>query len=280
MAVTESVQAGFLDARVANQPPAVRWYLANERSILGVGGLVGSFALWEIGADLGLFNTTFFSSPSRIIAVAITKLGDPGFWTMVRYSVIELGVGFAIGAVLGIGLGLLAGWYRRLQLFIDPWLSFFYALPRIALLPIVVLWLGLTVQSSVAAVFLGVFFTVVINTVHGVRTIDRRLLEVASSFRASRRRLFASVVLPGTTPYILAGLRLGVGHGLTGVFLGELFTGIQGLGRFIDNAGDLFEANALLFGVLIFTFIGVAMMEAIRLVENRVQQWRPRAAGQ
>jgi len=279
MAVTRRAQPSLVNHRVAEKSELVRRYVRNERAILGVASFLGFFALWEVLGDLGWIPVIFFSTPSRIVAEASSEFQTVEFWNNVRISVVELLLGFFIGAILGILVGLLAGWYRRLNYVLDPWLNFMYALPRIALLPLVVLWLGLTVWSVVMAVFLGTFFTVVINTLTGVHTVDQRLLEVATSFRASRPRIFRTVVLPGTVPFILAGLRLAVGHALVGVFVGELFAATgAGLGYMILVAGQQFETDVLLFGVLVFTFMGLILIEGLRMLEQRFQQWRPQVA--
>jgi ABC-type nitrate/sulfonate/bicarbonate transport system permease component len=268
-----------LNARPLARLGPWRWYVENERVVLGVGSFVAFLALWELGSDSGFLPILFVSSPSGIVTEAVSEFQTLTFWNDLRLSVIELVIGFSIGSVAGILVGLLAGWYRRFNYFIDPWLSFFYSLPRVALLPLIVLWLGLTTKSVILAVFMGAFFTVTINTLSGVRTVDKRFLEVATSFRASQRRVFLSVVLPSTVPFILAGLRLGVGHALVGVFLGELYAANQaGLGYLILVAGEQFEPAQLLFGVLIFTMMGLVFIEGLRMVEARFQRWRPRAA--
>src|SRR5712692_5389780 len=188
MAVTRRAQPSLVNHRVAEKSELERRYVRNERAILGIASFLGFFALWEVLGDLGWIPVIFFSTPSRIVAEASREFQTFEFWNDVRISIVEL----------------LAGWYRRLNYLLDPWLNFMYALPRIALLPLIVLWLGLTMWSVVMAVFLGTFFTVVINTLTGVHTVDQRLLEVATSFRASRPRIFRTVVLPGTLPFILA----------------------------------------------------------------------------
>jgi ABC-type nitrate/sulfonate/bicarbonate transport system permease component len=267
----------LLDARISRLPSPLRWYVANERTILAVVSFAGFFVLWQVGAALGRVNPVFFSSPVLIFQAGLVEVQKIRFWNDLGLSAIELVIGFCSAAVLGILVGLLSGWYRRLDYFLDPWLSFMYALPRVALLPLIVLWVGLTIWSVVVAIFLGVFFTVVIGTRQGVRTVDKRLLEVAASFRASRARLFWTVVLPSTLPFILASLRLGVGHALVGVFVGELYAANAGLGFMILIAGQQQQTDRLLFGVLMFTLAGVALIETLRVVERRFQNWRPRA---
>jgi NitT/TauT family transport system permease protein len=118
----------------------------------------------------------------------------------------------------------------------------------------------------------------VIGTRQGTHTVDKRLLDVAASFGATQARVFWTVILPGTVPFILAALRLGVGHALVGVFVGELYATNAGIGYMILIAGQAEQTDRLLFGVLIFTSAGVALIESMRLLERRFQSWRPRAA--
>ncbi|MHB8618104.1 MAG: ABC transporter permease [Chloroflexota bacterium] len=276
MAVHSEARHSLLDVGVAEKPRPVRWYLQHERPILGVVAFAGFFIVWQLGAQAGIFSTFFFSSPALIVAAAV-KFGQTAiFWNDVKLSLIELIVGYVSGGALGIVVGLAAGWYRRFNLLIDPWLSFFYSLPKISIIPIMVLWFGLTPRSVIAAVYFGTFLTVLINTLHGVHTVERRFLDVASSFRASRGRLFRTVILPTTVPFIIAGLRLGVGQAMIGVFVGELFASTNaGLGYFIDNFGDVAEATPMLFGIIVFTIMGMILIGSLRILERRFEQWRP-----
>lgn len=232
-------------------------------------------AFWEIGSRLGIVNELFFSRPSAIVRAGMNEVQLPRFWVDFRVSAIEFASGYLLAIVLAVPLGLAAGWYRRLQYTIDPWVNFLNSLPRVALLPILVIWFGLGVESKIAVVFLGAFFSIIIPTIQGVKTTDRRLLDVATSFGASRARVFVTVVGPATVPFIITGLRLGVARALIGVVTGELFAATNGLGVMITRASASFQSDRLLFGVLIFTFAGVLGVEAIRRVENYFQRWRP-----
>jgi NitT/TauT family transport system permease protein len=155
-------------------------------------------------------------------------------------------------------------------------LNFLNALPRVALLPLIVLWVGIGIESKIMVVFLGAFFAIIMNTLYGVRTVDKRLLDVATSFKASQWRVFTTVVLPGSVPFILAGLRLGIGRALIGVIVGELYAANSGLGYMIAVATQRMQTDRLFFAVLILTLMGVVAVELLRLVEHRYQRWRPR----
>lgn len=278
MAALADTPETLLDAGLASKPAPVRWYLSHERIVISLSSFVVFFILWEGLARVGIISTYFFSAPGLIVEAAVKFGQTDTFWTDVRVSLTELVIGYSVGGAAGIIAGLLVGWYRRLNLLVDPWLSFFYSLPKIAIIPIMVLWFGLNMTSVIAAVIFGTFLTVLINTLHGVHTVERRFLDVATSFGASRRRVFLSVVLPTSVPFIIAGLRLGVGSAMIGVFVGELFASTSsGLGYFIDNFGDVAESTPMMFGLVVFTLIGVTLIGLLRIPERRFQEWRPNA---
>jgi NitT/TauT family transport system permease protein len=264
---------------IAGAPP-LRWYLDHERAILGLGSFLGLFLFWEVGANVGFVDLFFFSSPSRILAAGVQEVQNPRLWNDFQVSGTELVVGYVLAVVTAIPLGLFAGWYRKFNYFIDPWLNFLNSLPRVALLPLIVLWVGVGIWSKILVVFLGAFFSIMINTLVGVRTADAHLLEVARSFRASQTRIFTTVVLPGSVPFILAGLRLGVGRALIGVIVGELYSSNAGIGYMITIASHTLQTDRMLFGVLLLTFMGVLLVEVLRQVERRFQAWRPRVGAQ
>ena len=257
--------------------PIARWYRGNERTILGLIGLIGFFALWQVGAMAGAIDPLFFSSPTAVLQAAITEVQVPRFWNDVRYSLTEVTVGFLASLVLAVPLGLAIGWYRRLSYAFDPWLNFINAIPRPALIPLVVLWVGLGIEMKTIIVFIGGFFSIILPTVEGVRTVEQQLLDVGHSFRASQRRLFTSIVIPATIPFIAAGVRLALGRLLIGVVVAELYAQTEGLGVMIDRAADNLDSPRMLFGVLIFTLMGVLTTEASGRVERHFQRWRPSA---
>ena len=157
--------------------PLVRWYRRDQRTILGVAGLVAFFGAWQLGAAAGTIDPLFFSSPTAIVAAAANEVRVPRFWEDVRYSLTEVTVGFIASFVLAVPLGLAIGWYRRISFAFDPWLNFLNAIPRPALIPLVVLWVGLGIEMKIVIVFLGGFFSIILPTVEGVRTVDQQLLD-------------------------------------------------------------------------------------------------------
>ncbi len=257
------------------RPRPVRWLRRRQRLILGLVGIAGFIAFWEVGSRAGVIDDFFFSRPSAIVAAGYNEVQLPRFWNDLRISAWEFFSGYCLAVVLAIPLGLMFGWYRRLSYMADPWLNLINSLPRVALLPVIVLWLGIGIESKITVVFLGAFFSIIIPTVQGVRTVDRRFLDVAHSFGASQRRLFTSVVLPATVPFVVTGLRLGIGRALIGVVVGELYAQTDGLGVMITRASANLQPDRMLFGILIFTFAGVVGVVGLRRVELYFQRWRP-----
>lgn len=255
------------------------WLDRRGRLVYGLIGIVGFLLFWEVGSRQGFVSEFFFSRPSAIVAAGIVEVRIPRFWVDVRASLTEFLAGYGLAIVLAVPLGLLAGWYRRLQYALDPWLNFLNALPRIALLPVIVIAVGLGLWSKIIVAFLGAFFAIIIPTIQGVRTVDRRFLDVATSFGASRRRVFVTVVAPATVPFIVTGLRLGIARALIGVVTGELYAATVGVGVMIKFASDALQTDRLLFGVLLFTFAGLIGVEGIRRLERYFQRWRPLRPG-
>lgn len=250
--------------------------LDNERLLYGLAGVIVFLALWEIGSRAGIIDRSFFGRPTGIVEAGIKEVQTERFWGDLMASVSEFGIGYILAIGLGIPMGLAAGRFRRLQFAFDPWLNFFNSLPRIALLPVLVIMFGVFGPASkIAVVFLGAFFSIVIPTVQGVRTVDRRFVDVARSFQASERLLFRSVVIPSTVPFIITGMRLGIARALIGVVTAELYTQTEGIGVLIRRATELRQGDRALFGVLLFTVSGIIGVEVIRRVEARFQKWRP-----
>jgi NitT/TauT family transport system permease protein len=258
--------------------PLLRWYRRNERLVLSILGIVLFVVLWQAGADAGAIDKLFFSSPTAVAVAGWEEVQNPRFWEDVKVSGWELFVGSALAIVLAIPLGLVIGWYRHLNYAADPWLNFANALPRAALVPIIVLTAGLGIEMKIVVVFLGGVFTIMVATVEGVRTVERQLLDVARSFRASQRRIFTSLVIPGTLPFIVSGMRIAVGRVLAGIIIAEFYAQNQGLGVMIYKASNNFLQGGMdraMFGILLFTLFGIVLYEAVGYAERYFQRWRP-----
>jgi NitT/TauT family transport system permease protein len=191
------------------------------------------------------------------------------------YSGRNFAVGFALAVAAGVVLGVIVGWYRRFALLVEPFLNAFYATPRIAMVPLIIIWFGVGMWSKVFIVFISAFFPVLINTIGGIKAIDSDLLRAARAFCASDWQIFTTLAIPGAVPFILTGVRQGVALGLIGVVVGEMFGGSQGVGFMVAYGGQTFATDTLFVGVLIIAFAGILLSSAAEQLEKRFSRWRP-----
>ncbi len=262
------------EIRIPGQPSRLNRL---EPALIGGGAVIGFLLAWQLVAALRIVPELFLPGPADIWKALYNWVADGSIWKDLWISSQELVVGYLLALGVGLPLGLLTGWYRRVAFAIDPFISFFYSTPRIALLPLLIIWLGIGVNSKIAVIFLGAFFPVVINTAAGVRNLDPGLIKTARSFGASDLQLFRTVALPGAVPFILAGARLGVGHALIGVVVGELVAAQAGIGYVMATAGATFQTAKVFAGLFIIATAGLLMTGAIGRVEQRFQAWRPRS---
>jgi NitT/TauT family transport system permease protein len=263
-------------AGLARARPAWR---RHENALIGTISVVAFLAFWEAVVQFGLVNPLFVSSPSRIAAAGYELFASGTIWGDLAASGLEFCLGYGLAIAIGVPLGVLMGWYGRVNAVLDPFVSALYATPRIALLPLVMIWFGIGLMSRVAIVFLGALFPILINTITGMRTIDADFIKVARSFGAGDRQLFLTVALPSSVPLLLAGLRLGLGHALIGIVVGEMFGATEGLGYLISVAGARFQTDKVMVGILIIAGAGMAMTQVLRAIERRFERWRPSGRG-
>ncbi len=270
----------------------IRFYFAHERPILGIAVTILFLIAWEgfargwwtdllypllgpTAARLTL-KPIFISSPTRIAATAFQMFVVTGeIWKDIGRSGLEFLLGVSLALVVGVPLGFAAGWYRRFRYAVDPFLAALNATPQVALLPLLVLWIGTGMACRVLIIFLLAVIPIAISAMSAVRTVDARLVRVARSFSAGDWRLFRTIVLPSTVPFLLAGIRLAVGRGMIGIVVGEIYGSAAGIGMMINQAGSRFETDRVFVGVLTIAAAGVALVEIVRSVEQRVEAWRP-----
>jgi len=244
-----------------------RHYLAGLLSV------VGGLAFWELISRYVVANALFLAAPSQI-AIAIVNLARSGqLWHHVSISAAEFALGYVIACVLGIALGLAMASSATVKQALQPWVSGLYATPTIALAPLFILWFGIGIWSKVIVVITLVLFPVTINTEAGLRTTSERLIEMLRSFGATRRQIFVKLSLPSAVPFILAGLKLGIGRGLIGVVVAELFGSRAGLGNLISQSADAFNMPDLFAGVVILALAGIVMTAGFGWLEGRLVPW-------
>jgi NitT/TauT family transport system permease protein len=267
----------LLDVRVAEASSAYKFYLNQEAKILGAAAVIIFLTIWElVGNTFQLINPMFMSAPSLIGKAAWQMFSSGEIYNDLYVSGIEFFWGYFLSIIVAIPFGIAIGWYKRFAYICDPFVNAMNATPRVALLPLVIIWLGIGILSKVGIIFLGAVFPLLINTRDGVKTTPANLLTAARSFGASEWQIFRSVVLPSTVPFILTGLRLAVGRALIGVMVGELYAATAGIGFMITVAGATFQTDKVFVGVLIFAITGMFMTDLIDRYERRFDKWRPK----
>jgi NitT/TauT family transport system permease protein len=267
----------LLDVRVAEASRLYKFYLTQEKKILGTTAVVIFLTIWElVGSTFQLINPMFMSAPSFVWKAAVGLFVSGEIYNDLYVSGVEFGWGYVLSVLFAVPFGIACGWYRRMAYIFDPFINAMNATPRVALLPLVIIWLGIGILSKVGIIFLGAVFPIMINTRDGVKTTPAHLLNAARSFGASEWQIFKSVVLPSTVPFILTGLRLGVGRALIGVMVGELYAATAGIGFMITVAGATFQTDKVFVGILIFAISGMTCMELLTKLESRFDKWRPK----
>jgi NitT/TauT family transport system permease protein len=261
-------------------PVAARsFWKQHEHALIGTVSMLIFLAFWEASVSFGWVNPLFTSSPSRIVRAAIDMFADGSIWYDIQVSGLEFVTGYGAAIVIGVPLGILMGWYSRVDAVLDPFVSALYATPRIALLPLVMIWFGIGLMSKVAIVFLGAVFPILVNTITGVRTVNADFVKVARSFGSNDWQMFLTVALPSSVPLLLTGLRLGLGHALVGIVVGEMYGATHGLGFLIATAGARFQTDKVMVGIILIASAGVAMTSLLRVVERRFERWRASVGG-
>jgi NitT/TauT family transport system permease protein len=271
----------LLDIRVAEASRLYKFYLIQEKKILGTVAVIVFLATWEaFGNWFQIVNPMFMSAPSLVFNAAVQMFASGEIWNDLYISGIEFAWGYALSVVFAVPFGIAIGWYKRFAYICDPFVNAMNATPRIALLPLVIIWLGIGVLSKIGIIFLGAVFPLLINTRDGVKTTPANLLTAARSFGASEWQIFRSVVLPSTVPFILTGLRLAVGRALIGVMVGELYAATAGIGFMITVAGATFQTDKVFVGVSIFALSGMALTSVLDRIEHRFDRWRPKVGAE
>jgi ABC-type nitrate/sulfonate/bicarbonate transport system permease component len=266
----------LLDVKVADASRIYKFYLNQEKKILGGVSVALFLIAWElVGNVFQWINPMFMSAPSLIFKAAYEMFRSGEIYHDLYVSGIEFVGGYLLAAAVGIPFGIMTGWYKRMSYVFDPFVNAMNATPRVALLPLVIIWLGIGILSKVGIIFLGAVFSILINTRDGVKTTPANLLTAARSFGASEWMVFKTVVIPSTIPFILTGLRLAVGRALVGVLVGELYAATAGIGFMITVAGATFQTDKVFVGVGIFALSGMIGMELLTKLERRFDKWRP-----
>jgi ABC-type nitrate/sulfonate/bicarbonate transport system permease component len=229
---------------------------------------------WELAARSGLLDARLFTPPTQIVERGWEMVLSGELWTNIVATTLRLVAGFVVGSVLGVAAGLLMGVWRPVRAALGPTFTALYALPKIAILPLLLLIFGLTETPKILAVVISVFFVVQINTLAGVVQIDGRILEAARAYRATGWKLFRYVLLPGATPAIMTGLRVAAGMSVIVITAVEFVASNDGLGYLIWNSWQLFQPKDMYVGLITVSIIGALMTGLIIMLERVLLPWQ------
>lgn len=271
-----------------------RFYSRFEHAILGGLAVLAFLLFWQglsngfladllkplIGDVAGQLRVRpiFISSPTRIYARLGQMIASGEIWEHLHASGVAFGLGGAIAILIGIPLGLAVGWYRRLSYAVEPFLAAYNATPQVVFIPLIIIWVGTGLSTKVLIIAMVTFIPLTMSALAAVKTTDARLLRLADSFGSSDWRRFRDIILPTSVPFLLSGLRLGVGRAMVGVVVGEIYASTAGVGYLINVSGASFQTDRVFVGILMIAVVGLLLTWAIYFMERRVEVWRPRQA--
>jgi NitT/TauT family transport system permease protein len=248
--------------------------------LLRLGSVLAGLLIWQYAAEVLIKDSGILVSPLVVLSKAYEMTIATGeLYPHLFASAMIFFYGFILAVLIGVPLGFLMALSPLVRDYVNPWMTTLYTAPRIAFAPVLLLWFGIGAGSKVAIVFLGCVFPVLINSYYGMRVVNREYVELARSYRLDRWALFKKILLPASVPFILAGVRLAIGRGLTGVAIAEWFGATEGLGYLIFFAGQTLNIPVLFVGVAVFAALGIVGFELVRRIEIYTTPWRQQAQG-
>jgi len=230
--------------------------------------------LWQLAGGAGLVNPLFLPTPLAICR-AIYQLAISGvLWQHLAYSLMRIGIGWLLGTAFGVAVGFAIGLSTLARSVGITFISALFPIPKIALLPLLILWLGIGEEPKIATIALGVFFSTAISVYSGVDAVPRNLIRMAQSFGLPTPAIIAKVVLPGALPGILAGFRISTAIALILVVAAEMIAAEWGLGAFVLTAGNLMRTDRLVAGVVVLSILGLVVAAVLTGLEKWLLRWR------
>lgn len=234
---------------------------------------IGIVVAWQIAAAVGWLSSRILPEPLAVVRAGITLAASGELWQHVQVSALRALTGFAIGGGLGLLLGLLTGSFRKLEIALDTTLQMIRNIPPLALIPLVILWFGIDETAKLFLISFGVFFSVYINTFHGIRSVDPALIEMGKSYGLKGWSLYREVILPGALSSILVGVRYALGFMWVILIVAETISAQAGIGYMTMNAREFLQTDVVLLGILLYAVLGKVADVAARLLERRWLKW-------
>jgi ABC-type nitrate/sulfonate/bicarbonate transport system permease component len=249
-------------------------FAPRNRAWAAAATLIGLVALWQAGASVGLIATLFLPPPIAI-GRALWNLAVSGeLWKHLSASLARLAVGWVVGTVFGIGMGLAVGLWSALRSPVMAVVAALFPIPKIALVPLFIIWFGIGEGSKIVTLAFGVFFPTVIATAGAVDAVPRGLIRMGQSFGLSTAAIVRSIVLPGALPAILNSFRVTSSIAIVLLVAAEMIGAERGIGAFVLSAGNLYDTDALLAGIVVLSLLGLVVSWVIGLAERALLRWR------
>jgi ABC-type nitrate/sulfonate/bicarbonate transport system permease component len=249
-------------------------FVIEQRTWMSVLGFVALIGLWQLVTGTGLVSPIFLPSPMRVLRALWDLAVSGDLWRHVSASLVRIGYGWVIGTLFGVGFGLMIGLFTVSRAVGLPLVAALFPIPKIALLPLLILWLGIGEGSKVATIALSVFFPTVIATFSGVDSVPRNLIRMAQSFNVPLWRIVTQVLLPGALAGMLAGFRISIAAALLVLVAAEMIGAQYGLGAFLILTGNMMQTDRLMAGVVVVSVFGLVMATVVSFVERRLLRWR------
>jgi NitT/TauT family transport system permease protein len=246
--------------------------------LLGSGVILLFLFGWELLFQFKVVNPLFISAPSRVVLAGITIIKDGSLVKHLAISGTEFALGYGAAILIGFPVGIMLGWFKLVRSAFGPFIAAMQATPRIALMPLFIIWFGLGITSKIVVVLLSAIFPLIVNLQVAMSTIDADLVQVARSYGATCWQIFRSIALPTSLPFLITGLRLAAGRGLLGVIVAEVFGGAAGIGYMIQYAGSTFQTDKVFAGVLVVAVTGITLDFTLARLGRHFDRWRGEVA--
>jgi NitT/TauT family transport system permease protein len=245
------------------------------RFLLGAGAVVGFFLAWEfLLTYVFTLNPFFFTKPSLMWEATGYLILSGELWKDLYVSGKPFVFGFAAAVAVGIPVGVVMGWRRRVAFTLDPFLTAMYASPLVALAPLLIVMFGVGVKGKAILIFLLAVFPFIFNAFAGVRSVDNLLINVVKSLGGKERDLYFKVILPSTLPYLVAGARIAIGRGIVGIIVGEFYAASEGIGHALLWYSDMYQLGEMFVCILVLMIIAVIFTQGLRKAELAIAPWR------
>lgn len=244
-----------------------------EKIIAAVFAPVVLLVVWQLGSNMGIINSSILPSPYKILQTLISLIQSGRLQKELQASIVRVLKGFAIGAGLGVTVGILMGLFSRVNRLLGSLVSLLRPIPLIAWVPILIMWTGIGEASKVYVIAIGAFWPSLMNTIHGIQSVDKKLLEVAALLEKNKITVLTQIVLPSAIPSIITGLKLGMSSSWSCVVAAEMLAASRGIGYMISYARQMGRPHEMMAGIFVIAIIGFLIDDILKRLQKRLLRW-------